>query len=63
MFIESLHRQVNVRSAHCEFLPWALLLAIIVAGMRREEKGYGDRVTEWVSAGPQSILSLWRGAF
>jgi len=46
----------------CEFLPRALRLATVVVGVRVEEEGFGVRVTEWISAGQQSDLCLWRGA-
>ena len=46
-----------------KFLPWSLRLATLLAGRRREEEGYADHVTERISAGQQSNLHLWRGAF
>jgi len=58
-----LHRQANGHSAHCEFLPLALRLATVVAGVPLEEEGCRDRVTEWMSAGQQSNLSWWHGTF
>ena len=47
----------------CKLLPWVLRLATVVAGVRLEEEGWGDHVTEWISAGQQSNLRLWCGAF
>jgi len=44
-------------------IPSALRLATLVAGRRHEEDGYGDRVTEWISADQQRNWRLWRGAF
>jgi len=40
----------------CEFLPLALSLATVVAGGRREEFRYGDRVAERISAGNRVTL-------
>jgi len=53
----NVRRQVNVRSAHCKFLPWALRLVTFAAGGQREEDECGDRATEWISAGRQ--INLW----
>ena len=44
-------------------MPWALRLATLFAGRRLDEKECGDCVTERMSAGQQSSLRLWRGAF
>jgi hypothetical protein len=46
-----------------EFLPWDLRLATVVASVRLNEEGSGDRVTHRVSVGQQSNLRLWGGAF
>ena len=40
----------------------SLGLSTAVAGVCLEEKVCADRVTDWVSAGQQIDLSLWRGA-
>jgi len=47
----------------CKVLPSVLRLATLVAGVRLEEEGCGNRVTEWMSAGRQSNLRLWRDVF
>jgi len=43
-------------------VPWALRLATLFAGRRLDEEGFGDCVTECISAGQQSSLRLRRGA-
>jgi len=47
----------------CGFMPSAHRLANVVAGVRLEVEGCGDRVTEWISPGQHSNLCLWRGVF
>ena len=58
-----MRQQVDVHCAYCEFLPLSLRLATVVAGVRREEEGYGDRATEWLTVGQQSNLRWWHSAF